>query len=64
MIPEYRVRIYCFIGACLCLLCARVLAEEIYDALTIWQFDSITSPLAHRVLEHFVFDEQPWRFSL
>lgn len=63
MIPNYRIRIYCFIGALFFLFCSWVEAEQIYNALTIGQFDTITGPRAHRINEHFVFDEQPWRFG-
>ncbi|AWY44194.1 hypothetical protein DKY63_31505 [Pseudomonas putida] len=64
MIPGYRIRIYCFIGALFCLLCSWLVAEQIYNALTLWQFDSTTGPRWHRMKEHFVYDEQPWRFGL
>ncbi|MBC8997249.1 hypothetical protein IAI51_11975 [Pseudomonas sp. N40(2020)] len=64
MIPEYRLRIYCLICALLCLLCAWAVAEQLNDALNIGQFDSMTGRSPHKVKEHFVFDEQPRRFSL
>jgi hypothetical protein len=64
VIPEFRIRIYCFIAALLCLLCSWAVAEQIYNALTIWQFYSITGRRPHQINELFVFDKQPWRFSL
>lgn len=64
MIPGYRIRIYCFIGALVFLIASWALAEEIFNALTVWQFDAITGRRHHRITEHFVFDEQPWRFGL
>ncbi|MBK5529199.1 hypothetical protein JFT86_19845 [Pseudomonas sp. TH06] len=63
MIPDYRIRIYCFIAALLCLLCAWALSEHLYDALTLGQLDVMTGRNPHKIKEHFVFSEQPWRFS-
>lgn len=63
VIPDYRIRIYCFIAALLCLLCTWALSEHLYDALTLGQLDVMTGRSPYKIKEHFVFSEQPWRFS-
>ncbi|MCV4289692.1 hypothetical protein OH708_17375 [Pseudomonas capsici] len=63
VIPGYRVRIYCFIGAFFCLGIAwAMMTDELYDAFTLWQFDVFTGPRSQRVKEHLIFDQQPVRF--
>jgi hypothetical protein len=62
LIPEYRIRIYCLIGALLYLLVAWASAEQLYNAATLWQLDVTTGRGAFKSREHLVFDQQPWRF--
>jgi hypothetical protein len=62
LIPGYRIRIYCLIGALLCLLGTLATAEALYNAATLWQFDVTTGRGVSKVREHLVFDQQPWRF--
>lgn len=63
MIPNYRIRFYCFIGALFCLMVALACAEQLYSAATLWQFDVTTGRGVSKVREHLVFDQQPWRFG-
>ncbi|PTT24739.1 hypothetical protein [Pseudomonas sp. HMWF021] len=63
MIPGYRVRIYCLIGALLCLLVAWASAEQLYTALTNGQLDALTGWRPHKTREHLALDEQPFRFT-
>jgi len=62
VIPEYRVRIYCFLGAVFCLGCAWLAGERLNDAFTLWQFDALTGSRRQSVKEHLIFDDQPERF--
>lgn len=63
MIPGYRLRVYCLIGALLCLGCSWMAMRSLTDALTMGQFDALTGPRRHTITEHLVFDDQPWRFA-
>ncbi|MEN1834955.1 hypothetical protein AAIM60_18925 [Pseudomonas lijiangensis] len=38
------------------------MTDQLYDALTLWQFDVLTGPRGERVKERLIFDEQPVRF--
>lgn len=42
MIPNYRIRIYCCIGALFCLIVALACAEQLHNAATLGQFDVTT----------------------
>ncbi|WP_095126413.1 MULTISPECIES: hypothetical protein [unclassified Pseudomonas] len=63
MIPNYRIRIYCCIGALFCLIVTLACAEQLHNAGTLGQFDVTTGRGVSKVREHLVFDQQPWRFG-
>lgn len=62
MIPGYRLRFYCFLGALFCLGCSWMMVQQLSDALSLWQYDALTGPRRQRVREHLIFNDQPWRF--
>lgn len=63
MIPGYRLRFYCLLGALFCLASCWVAALSLMDGLTLGQFDAVTGFRPHKIKEHLVFNEQPWRFA-
>lgn len=63
MIPGYRLRAYCLIGAVFCLGTSWAMAQHLGDALRLWQFDTLTGQRGFRTTEHLVFNDRPWRFG-
>ncbi|WP_122585173.1 hypothetical protein [Pseudomonas viridiflava] len=63
VIPGYRLRFYCLVGALFYLGCAWMTAQALSDAFTYGQFDAMTGPRGHRIKEHLVFTDHPWRFG-
>lgn len=61
-IPGYRVRIYAFLFALLCLGISYAAAMDLYSGLTTGQLDVYRGPTLHRVRETVSHDLRPWRF--
>ncbi|MFJ4143629.1 hypothetical protein [Pseudomonas sp. NPDC089734] len=62
MIPEYRVKIYCLLGAFFCIGCAFFVGSELFEAMRTLELDIQTGPRSNRVKEHLIYSHEPLRF--
>lgn len=62
MFAAIRFRIYCFIGALVFLFVAFGMGLNLYDALTISDFNAVTTYRPHTMMENVVYEELQKRF--
>lgn len=62
MFAAIRYRIYCFFGALVFLLTAYGIGLDLYDALTISDYDAVMAYRPHTMIENVVYKDLQRRF--